>query len=30
VLLVVAGAIAGFFPARRAGTLKPVDALRNE
>jgi putative ABC transport system permease protein len=29
-LLVVAGAIAGFFPARRAATVKPVTALREE
>jgi putative ABC transport system permease protein len=30
ILLVVAGAAAGFFPARRAGALRPVEALRNE
>jgi len=30
VLLVLAGAVAGFFPARRAGALRPVEALRNE
>jgi putative ABC transport system permease protein len=29
-LLVLAGAAAGFFPARRAGALRPVEALRNE
>jgi putative ABC transport system permease protein len=28
VILVVAGAIAGFFPARNAAKIKPVDALR--
>jgi putative ABC transport system permease protein len=30
VLLVVAGAIAGFFPARRAAAVRPVEALREE
>jgi putative ABC transport system permease protein len=30
VLLVVAGAIAGFFPARRAASVQPVEALRDE
>jgi putative ABC transport system permease protein len=30
VLLIVAGAAAGYFPARRAGRLRPVEALRNE
>jgi len=30
VLLVVAGAIAGFFPARRAASVQPVVALRDE
>ncbi|HKQ97605.1 MAG TPA: ABC transporter permease [Candidatus Polarisedimenticolia bacterium] len=30
VLLIVAGALAGFFPARRAGALRPVEALRSE
>jgi putative ABC transport system permease protein len=30
VLLVVAGAVAGFFPARRAASIRPVEALRDE
>ncbi len=30
ILLVVAGSIAGFFPARLAALVKPVDALREE
>ncbi len=30
VLLVAAGAIAGFFPARRAAAVRPVEALRDE
>ena len=30
VLLVVAGAIAGFIPARRAAAIKPIEALRDE
>ncbi len=30
VLLVVAGALAGFIPARRAASIKPIDALRDE
>jgi putative ABC transport system permease protein len=29
-LLVVAGAVAGFFPARRAAMIRPVEALRDE
>jgi len=29
-LLIAAGAAAGFFPARRAGALRPVEALGNE
>jgi putative ABC transport system permease protein len=29
-LLVVAGAVAGFFPARRAAAVRPVEALRDE
>jgi putative ABC transport system permease protein len=29
-LLVVAGAIAGFFPARRAAAIRPIEALRDE
>ena len=29
-LLVVAGAVAGFFPARRAASVQPVEALRDE
>lgn len=28
IILIVSGAIAGFFPARRAAKIKPVDALR--
>jgi len=30
VLLVFAGAVAGFFPARRAAAIRPVEALRDE
>jgi putative ABC transport system permease protein len=30
VLLVIAGAIAGFIPARRAAAIKPIEALRDE
>ncbi len=30
VLLVVAGGIAGFFPARRAAAIRPIEALRDE
>ncbi|MEH6763853.1 MAG: ABC transporter permease [Aequorivita antarctica] len=30
IILVVAGAIAGFFPAYRAANIKPIDALRDE
>ena len=30
VLLVLAGAFAGFVPARRAASVRPVEALRNE
>jgi putative ABC transport system permease protein len=29
-LLIVAGAVAGFFPARRAAAIRPVEALREE
>lgn len=30
VLLVIAGMLAGFFPARKAATIRPVEALRDE
>ncbi len=30
VLLVAAGALAGFFPARRAASIRPIEALRDE
>jgi len=30
VLLVVAGAVAGFIPARRAAAIRPIEALRDE
>ena len=30
VLLVVAGGVAGFFPARKAAAIRPVEALRDE
>jgi putative ABC transport system permease protein len=30
ILLVLAGAIAGFFPAYRAAKIKPIVALRDE
>lgn len=30
VLLVVAGTVAGFFPARRAAAIRPIEALREE
>ena len=30
IILVIAGAVAGFFPAYRASTIKPIEALRDE
>ncbi|MDO8896244.1 MAG: ABC transporter permease [Bacteroidales bacterium] len=30
VLLIVAGALAGFFPAQRAASIRPIEALRDE
>ncbi len=30
IILVIAGALAGFFPAYRASTIKPIEALRDE
>ena len=30
IILVIAGALAGFFPAYRAASIKPIDALRDE
>jgi putative ABC transport system permease protein len=29
-ILIFSGALAGYFPARRAANIKPVDALRDE
>ena len=30
IILIVAGALAGFFPARKASQIKPIEALRDE
>ena len=30
ILLILCGAIAGFFPARRAAAIRPIEALREE
>ena len=30
IVLIFAGALAGFFPAYRASKIKPIDALRDE
>jgi ABC-type transport system, involved in lipoprotein release, permease component len=30
IVLIVAGTLAGFVPARRASAIKPVEALRDE
>ena len=29
-VLIIAGALAGFFPARNAAAIKPIEALRDE
>jgi putative ABC transport system permease protein len=30
IILVIAGALAGFIPAKKAVSIKPIDAIRNE